>query len=240
MSRFILSVFFLLSLFSLSACATSPPKADKSESEVSKSLSQHYPQLKYQQIAPTLVAGIYEVIVEGGEIVYFDPISGNMFFGELWTPDVHNLTQESKDRFMAEKLKTLPLDQAIKIGAGPNQVIEITDPDCPYCRKSSAFFAGRDDVTRYVFLFPLDNIHPQAAAKARYILTAKDPALAYEEVFSGKFDAQPVPAVADNTQLDLHRQAAKKIGVHGTPQFWINGHHVAGFNPQQFATLLGQ
>lgn len=239
MSRFILSVFFLLSVFSLSACAASPLSADKSESEVSKSLTQYYPQLKYQQITPTPVAGIYEVIVEGGEIVYFDPISGNMFFGELWTPDVRNLTEESKDRFMADKLKVLPLDQAVKIGTGPNQVIEITDPDCPYCRKSAAFFAGRDDVTRYVFLFPLDKIHPHAAAKARYILAAKDPALAYEEVFSGKFDTQPVPVVTDNSRLDLHRKAAETIGVHGTPQFWINGHHVAGFDPQQYKTLLG-
>ena len=240
MSRSILSVFLLLSLLSLGACATSPLRADKVESKVSKSLAQHYPQLKYQQVNPTPVAGVYEIIVEGGEIVYFDPISGDMFFGELWTPEVRNLTQESKDRFMADKLKTLPLDQAIKIGDGPNQVVEITDPDCPYCRKSAAFFAGRDDVTRHVFLFPLDQIHPHSAAKARYILAAKDPALAYEEVFSGKFDAQPVPVVTDNGRLDLHRQAIEKIGVHGTPQFWINGHHVAGFNPQQFKALLGQ
>ena len=240
MLRSILSVFFLLSLLSLSACATSPLTADKSESDVSKSLAQHYPQLKYQQINPTPVAGVYEIIIENGEIVYFDPVSGNMFFGELWTDDVRNLTEESKDRFMADKLKSIPLDQAIKIGDGPIQVVEITDPDCPYCRKSAAFFAGRDDVTRYVFLFPLDKIHPHAAAKARYILAAKDPGLAYEEVFSGKYDAQPVPVVTDNTRLDLHRQVAKKIGVHGTPQFWINGHHVAGFNPQRFKVLLGQ
>jgi len=240
MSRFIFSVFILLSLVSLCACAASPIGADKTESEVSQGLTQHYPQLKYQQINPTPVAGVYEIIIENGEIVYFDPISGDMFFGELWTDDVRNLTQESKDRFMAEKLETLPLDQAITFGKGPNQVVEITDPDCPYCRKSAAFFSGRDDVTRYVFLFPLDELHPHAAAKARYILGAKDPALAYEEVFSGKFDTQPVPVVTDNSRLNLHRQAVEKIGIHGTPQFWINGHHIAGFNPQKFEILLGQ
>ena len=235
MPRFILPR--LLILLSLTGCAVTP---QEQQNNIAAILIKHYPQIKYQRISPTPVAGIYEVMVEGGEIVYFDPITGNMFFGELWTDDVHNLTQESKDRFMATKLKDLPLDQAIKIGTGPNQVIEITDPDCPYCRKSSAFFAGRDDVTRYVFLFPLDKIHPHSAAKARYILAAKHPEIAYEEVFSGKFDAQPVPAVADNSRLELHRQAAQKIGVHGTPQFWINGHHVSGFNPQQFETLLGQ
>ena len=237
MLRFILGLPLLLIVFSLSGCAVPP---QKQQPDIAAALVKHYPQIKYQQISKTPVAGIYEVIVEGGEIVYYDPISGNMFFGELWTADTDNLTQESKDRFMATKLKALPLDQAIKIGEGPNQVIEITDPDCPYCRKSSAFFAKRDDVTRYVFLFPLDRIHPHSAAKSRYILAAKDPGLAYEEVFSGKFDNQPVPAVAAHARLDLHRQAAKQIGVHGTPQFWINGHHVPGFNPQQFELLLGQ
>lgn len=237
MSRSILVLPILLITLLLGGCAV-PPQVE--QPDVAAALAEHYPQLQSQQITPSPVGGIYEVIVEGGEIVYFDPITANMFFGELWTDDVRNLTQESKDRFMATKLKTLPLDQAIKIGDGPIQVIEITDPDCPYCRKSAAFFAGRDDVTRHIFLFPLDKIHPHAAAKARYILAATDPALAYEEVFSGKFDTQPVPVVTDNTRLDLHRQAVKKIGVHGTPQFWINGHHVAGFNPQQFKTLLGQ
>ena len=235
MFRFMLLV--LLISLSLSGCAV-PPQGE--QTDIATVLIDHYPQIKYQQINPTPVAGIYEVIVEGGELVYFDPVSGNMFFGELWTADLRNLTQESKDRFMATKLETLPLDQAIKIGNGPHQVVEMTDPDCPYCRKSSDFFANRDDVTRYIFLFPLDKIHPQAAAKSRYILAAKDPGLAYEEVFSGQFDARPVPVVTDNTRLDLHRQAAKKLGIHGTPQFWINGHHVAGFNPQQFNLLLGQ
>jgi len=237
MSRSILIPLFLLLFLSFNGCAMTPREQ---QPDVAEMLAKHYPQLKYQQISPSPVAGIYEVIIEGGEIVYFDPVSANMFFGELWTDDVRNLTQESKDRFMATKLKELPLDQAIKIGNGPDQVVEITDPDCPYCRKSAAFFSGRDDVTRYVFLFPLDELHPHAAAKARYILGAKDPALAYEEVFSGKFDTQPVPVVTDNSRLNLHRQAVEKIGIHGTPQFWINGHHIAGFNPQKFEILLGQ
>jgi thiol:disulfide interchange protein DsbC len=235
MSRFILSLLLLLSSLSISAYAAQQQGPSNS---VSAALSSYYPQIKYQQINPTPVDGVYEVVVENGEIVYFVPASGHMFFGELWTVDAHNLTRESKNKLLSSKLSLFPLDQAIKIGEGPNQVIEVTDPDCPFCRQSSDFFAGRDDVTRYVFLFPLDQLHPQAAAKARYILTAEDPELAYEEVFSGKFDSQPVPEVIDNGVLDLHRKVANNIGINGTPRFWINGQHVAGFNPQQFEKLL--
>ena len=237
MLRFILSLFLLLSFLSLSACAAQHQEASN---DVSAALSTYYPQIKYRLISPTPVAGVYEVVVENGETIYFVPASGHMFFGELWTADAQNLTRDSKNKRMSAKLKDFPLDQAIKIGDGPNLVIEVTDPDCPFCRHGSDYFAGRDDVTRYVFLFPLDQLHPQAAAKARYILAAEDQELAYEEVFSGKYDSQPVPDVTDNGMLDLHRKVAHKSGISGTPQFWINGQHISGFNPQQFDQLLNK
>lgn len=235
MSRYTLVLSLLLLSLSFSGCV---PPAQKPSTNISAALIQHYPQIKYQQISPTPVTGVYEVIVDNGEIIYFAPATGHMFFGELWTDDARNLTRESKNRLMSDKLKYFPLDQAIKIGHGPNQVIEVTDPDCPFCRQSSAFFMGRDDVTRYVFLFPLDQLHPQAAAKARYILSAEDPEVAYEDVFSGMYDGQPLPPFTDNGQLERHRKIAEKVGINGTPQFWVNGQHVSGFNPQQFAALL--
>ncbi len=237
MSRFILSLLLMLSFLSQNACAAQQQEA---ANDTAAALIKHYPQIKYQQINPSPVTGVYEVIVENGEIIYFVPASGHMFFGELWTDGGHNLTRESKSQLMSAKLKEFPLDQAIKIGEGPNQVIEVTDPDCPFCRQSSDFFLGRDDVTRYIFLSPIDQLHPHAADKARYILSAADPEQAYEEVFSGQFDQQPLPPFTDNGRLELQRQIAKRIGIHGTPQFWINGQHVAGFNPQQFETLLNK
>ncbi len=235
MSRFILSL--MLSLLFISACAVQPHEESKN---IAAALSSYHPEIKYQQINPTPVPGIYEVVVENNEVIYFVPASGHIFIGDLWTADAHNLTQDGKNERMSAKLKAFPLDLAIKIGDGPNQVIEVTDPDCPFCRHSSDFFAGRDDTTRYVFLFPLDQLHPQAATKARYILAADDPELAYEEVFSGKYDFQPAPAVIDTGQLAQHRNIVHNVGITGTPHFWINGQHIAGFNPQQFDKLLNK
>ena len=237
MTRFILLLSTSLIFLFISSCTVQQPEQSNN---VSTALADHYPKINYQQINPTPVAGVYEVVVDNGEIVYFVPASGHMFFGELWSADAHNLTRENKDNRLSSKLEDFPLEQAIKIGEGPNEVIEVTDPDCPFCRQSSDFFAGRDDVTRYIFLFPLENIHPHAAAKARYILAAEDSELAYEEVFSGKFDSQPVPEVTDNGRLDLHRKIANKIGINGTPRFWINGQHIAGYNPEQFEKLLNK
>lgn len=234
MYRFIMSL--LLVMLPLSASLAE----DADISAVASSLALYYPKIEQQQINPTPVSGIYEVFLENNEIIYFAPSSGHMFFGELWSSDARNLTQASKDRMLSAKVDMFPLDKALKIGNGPNQVIEVTDPDCPFCRQSSAFFATREDVTRYVFLFPLDKLHPQAAAKAGYILSAKDPQAAYEDVFNGMYDNQPLPEFTDNGLLIEHRRIATRIGITGTPRFWINGHHVAGHNPRRFKELLNR
>ncbi len=237
MPRVIITLFLLLLLHSVTACAAQQPApAD----DVAAALGRYYPKIQFQQISPSPVAGVYEVVVDNDEIIYFAPASGHIFFGELWTADARNLTRESKDRLMSAKVDRFPLDQAIKIGDGPNQVIEVTDPDCPFCRQSSDYFAARDDCTRYIFLFPLDRIHPRAEAKARYILSAENPEQAYEAVFSGSYDQQPLPEFKDNGRLETHRDIANRIGVNGTPRFWINGHHVAGYNPREFDRLLNR
>lgn len=231
------TLLFLLLI--LLPCAVST--ADQADtSAVASALALYYPKIEQQQINPTPVAGVYEIVLQNNEIVYFVPSSGHMFFGELWSADARNLTQASKDRLLSAKVDLFPLDKALKIGNGPNQVIEVTDPDCPFCRQSSAFFSTRDDVTRYVFLYPLDKLHPQAADKARYILSAVDPVAAYEDVFNGMYDNRPLPDFTDNGQLAEHRRIVEQVGVTGTPRFWINGQHVAGHNPRRFEELLNR
>ena len=231
-------LIFALGCFSTSAlaAAASQPTPD----EVAKNLTKYYPGLKYDQINPTPLPGIFEIIADNNEIVYFSPATGHMIIGEIWSANRKNLTRETKSRLMAEKVDLFPLDKAIKIGNGPHKIIEVTDPDCPFCRQGSAYFAGRDDVTRYVFLYPLDRLHPKAAAKARFILSAPDPAEAYEEVFSGNFDDQLLPEFKDNGMLELHRKIASEVGVTGTPQYWIDGHHINGFNAQQVEKVIGK
>lgn len=237
MSKISASFLLILLLLPLTACAAQQQDQFKA---VSSALAQNYPQLKTQQINQTPVTGVYEVVLLNNEIVYFAPASGHLFIGELWSAQNRNLTRESKSRMLAAKVKMFPLDKALKIGNGPTAIIEVTDPDCPFCRKSSEFFSTRDDITRYVFLFPLDRLHPQADAKARFILSSEDPEAAYEDVFSGMYDDQPLPEFEDNGLLNFHRQIAAKVGVTGTPQFWIKGQHVSGFNPQQFEALLAK
>lgn len=230
---FFCTIFLVFPLFASAA--------DQSNiAAVESSLGMNFPKVQAQRIAPTPIDGLFEVLMPNGEIIYFSPKSGNLIFGEIWTNDARNLTKESKAELMTAKVDMFPLDKAIKIGKGPNIVIEVVDPDCPFCREGSAFFSGRTDVTRYIFLLPLERIHPNVTEKARYILSSEDPILAYEEAMGGRFDTEPVPAFKDNGLLDEHLAVAKNVGLNGTPKFWINGKFVSGNNLQAIEKLLAE
>ena len=200
-------------------------------------LKKNFPNLRVDSVKESPIKGLYE-IVAGNQVFYFSP-DGYLMFGELWSKDGKNLTAEMREKVLSEKVKSIPLDKALKIGSGPRQVIEFTDPDCPYCRKVDEFLAKRTDVTRYVFFFPLRQIHPDAEKKARYILSQKDREKAFREVVSGALDGKPAPeSVHQDAMLEEMEQVAKSVGVRGTPALWIDGIAVNGADIPRITALL--
>ena len=200
-------------------------------------LKKNFPNLRVDSVKESPIKGLYE-IVAGNQVFYFSP-DGYLMFGELWSKEGKNLTAEMREKVLAEKVKSIPLDKALKIGSGPRQVIEFTDPDCPYCRKVDEFLAKRTDVTRYVFFFPLRQIHPDAEKKARYILSQKDREKAFREVVSGALDGKPAPeSVHQDAMLEEMEQVAKSVGVRGTPALWIDGTAVNGADIPRITALL--
>jgi thiol:disulfide interchange protein DsbC len=138
-------------------------------------------------------------------------------------------------------LAGLPLDKAIRIGSGSHVVIEVSDPDCRFSRRMSRYWSMRTDVTRYIFLVALKN-HPEAPQKARYILTAADRAAAYREVFSGGLDFDETKLdrhYDDGGLLEVHREAAARLGAVDTPTYFVNGVMVRGAKVSEIEQLLG-
>jgi thiol:disulfide interchange protein DsbC len=143
---------------------------------------------------------------------------------------------------MDQKIKDLPLEKAMKIGSGPKTVIEFTDPDCPYCRNVDKFLGGRTDITRYIYFFPLRQIHPDAEKKSRYILSQADKAKAFSDVISGSLDGKSVPVKDGDYEAQLKEMelVGSSIGVRGTPDMWINGVHVSGADLKKIEALLAK
>ncbi|MBV6342269.1 DsbC family protein [Candidatus Magnetobacterium casense] len=199
-----------------------------------------FPKVKVDAVTETEMKGVYEIVV-GIDIAYFHPETGTLILGELRGKDGKMLTRERKDAISASKVKDLPLDKALKIGKGKNTVIEFTDPDCPFCRKLSEVLSKRDDITRYVFLFPLVQIHPKAMDKAKYILCAEDKAKALEEVMAGKHDDDKFEVCKDEAiekKVTENLELGASIGISGTPYLVVNGEIVQGADIKRIETLL--
>jgi thiol:disulfide interchange protein DsbC len=221
---------FAISIF-IAAMTVSLSFATEDEPAVRQALSKFQPNLNVGEVRKTDIPGLYELEV-GPNIIYFYPDKGLILFGEIWTKDGKSLTAARREQLAAKRVKDIPLDKGVRIGSGPNTVVEFTDPDCPFCRKASEYLKGRNDTTRYVFFFPLP-VHKDAENKARLILCSKDKEKTYKEVMSGTYDerkVEPCPDEKVSALLKEHREIAAKAGVTGTPAFWINGSFVMGAN----------
>jgi len=227
----------VLLVFSILLATSTAARAG--EPDVKEKLKKAFPRLTFETVTPSPINGLYEVTA-GNNVIYFDPVSGHMIFGEMWSPTGVNITAAAKDKAMAGKYAAIKhhLPAALKIGSGPNEVIEFTDPDCPFCRRMHEYWKKRTDVTRYVFLMPLTQLHPQAKNHSDWILSATDSATALDDVETGKYDKVQLPTFALN-DARIKAQAESLIsGINGTPAYFVNGAFVAGANVPQIEKLL--
>ena len=228
MKHLLLSVLCLLFL----SAPAFPATLDEAAAQIAKM----FPKTGIDGFSPSPIPGLYEVTA-GSQVFYFSP-EGYLVLGEIWSKDGRSLTAEKRDQIVAEKVRALPLEKAVTIGDGPNQVIEFTDPDCSYCRRLDAFLSGRTDITRHIFFFPL-NSHPTARDKTQYILCNKNRQAAKKEVFTGKWDKTPPPLNhCTTTLLGDHLRLGEATGVRGTPTLWVNGVRIGGANIEAISSIL--
>lgn len=215
---------------------------------IEKTLKETFPDFTVSGIKESEIEGLYEVTA-GDMIFYFSP-KGYLIFGEIWTQDGKNLTADRREAIASEKIKSR-LDEikkvAVRIGNKNAKitVIEVSDPDCSFCRKMAAFFNDKKndmkDVVRYVIFYPLVQIHPDATRKSKHILCSSNKEQAYKDVLSGALDNKPSPLTKEcekisSPLLDAHSKLTGELGVTGTPAFWILNRdakkvrHVTGAN----------
>jgi thiol:disulfide interchange protein DsbC len=219
------------------AAASKPITAEQAQ----KMFRAAFPDVEFKSFTKGPISSWYEVVVDNERILYYNPVEEVALVGDLYRNQKENLTQNRRSELVMEVFSKVKPGTALKIGNGPKVVYEVTDPDCPYCRSGSEYLDQRQDVTRYIFFYPLPS-HPDAPDKIRYIFSAPDPVQAYHEVMKGVYDkgGKPLPAFTDkgSAKLQEHLKIAEMLGVRGTPAYWINGQAVSGANIQLIERLL--
>ncbi len=150
--------------------------------------------------------------------------------------------------------------------AAPVTIVEFSDFQCPYCSKAeetvTKVMKSYDGKVRVVFRdFPLP-FHPQAEKAAEAAHCAGDQGKyweMHEKLFANQKALEP-PALKGYAKdlsldqgkfdkcldsgdkakvVDSNRKAGEKVGVTGTPAFFVNGYQLSGAQPfEEFKSLI--
>ena len=224
----ILSAAILIFLFALPAAAN--------EAAIRQVLKAKFPGVRVDGVQPAPVPGLFEVRFQnqdGPQILYTDAQATYFFDGSLIeAKSGRNLTEERLTKLSAIEFKALPLDLALKIqrGNGKRVLAMFTDPYCPYCRRLEQALLQIDDITVYVFMFPV--IRPDYADHSRAVWCAPDRVKAWLELAAA--DTPKVPAGGANcaNPVDKVLEYGRSLRINGTPTlFFANGERAGGGMP---------
>jgi len=204
------------------------------EASLKKAVEAAYPKFKVDSIVKTPYAGLYEIFM-GGQIIYADEkLSFLIAEGRLVDPkSKKDVTGERLEELTKVDFNSLPLEQAIKVvkGNGSRKLVVFSDVDCPYCKQlERKELSNITDVTIYTFLYPIEQLHPDAAAKSKTIWCSSNRVKAWNDwILNNK-----LPTTTGNCEVPLERvgELARKVGVVSTPTlFFADGKRVLGAQP---------
>ena len=175
--------------------------------------------------------GLYEVRFRssgGTRIVYTDANATHIFLGKIYeTANDRDITEDRLRKLNAIKFDALPLEQAVKIqrGSGKRVMAMFSDPYCPACRQFEQTLQKVDDITIYVFMFPV--IHPELSEQSKQVWCSPDRAKAWLDV---ALRGKPPTAKADCADpVAKNLQLGRSLGVNSTPTLVLaNGERVTG------------
>ena len=205
--------------------------AQAQEATIRKNLAERIPQMqKIDEVTRSPMPGLFEVRVNN-DIFYSDAEGNFLIQGSLIdTRQRRNLTEERIDKLSAISFDSLPLKDAFTIvrGTGKRKLAVFEDPNCGYCKRFERDLQKVDNVTIYLFLYPI--LGADSAEKSKLIWCAKDPAKAWQEwmVRDHALSASG-SAPCDTEALTRNVELGRKHKISGTPTLlFADGSRVPG------------
>lgn len=204
-----------------------------SEASVKAAMQKKYPQIPVESVSKTPLAGIYEIFANG-QVIYADEKVGYLFInGSMVDADKKfNLTEERMRTLTAIKFEQLPLDLAFKKvkGKGTRKVAYFADPNCPYCKKIEPDLAKLENVTVYIFLYPI--LGQDSYEKSKAVWCSKDRVKVWDDwMLNGNPPKGPGNC---DTPIEKILAYGKQKNINGTPTLiFADGQRVPGAIPTE-------
>lgn len=220
---------------------SSPETLATIAADAERQLRQTFTNLQFEDFGPAPVKGqIYQAIA-GGRIIYFAPESGHLLFAAVYDRNGVNVTALAQDTSARKRLGAIDPKGALVIGpAGAPQVIEFTDPECPYCQALERYWQAKAAEGKRVqrLIYFVSSIHADAAAKAEHILCAPDPEAAFRAIYAGAKPTVLLKCVAGAKKIAADAATVGKMGISGTPTLFLDGKMLSGFQQAEIEAFL--
>ena len=205
-----------------------PPAID---AQLRRNLEQRLPNIgQVDEISRTPIAGVYEVRV-GSDLFYSDAegnyllINGQM----LDTRAKRNLTEDRLEKLLAIDFDQLPLKDAFVMvrGNGKRKLAVFEDPNCGYCKRFERDLQKVENVTVYMFLYPI--LGPDSTEKSRGHWCAKDKLKSWQDWMLKNEAPAKADAGCDATAIARNVEFGRKHKITGTPTLiFADGSRVPG------------
>jgi len=222
MSRFF-AVLFLLAALPVAA----------NEAAIRKALEGKLEGGRIEGIQPAPVPGLWEVRYRGADgvqLLYSDATGTHIIQGRIFElRSDRDLTEERMRKLNAVRFDSLPLDLTVKVlrGSGRRVLAMFSDPYCPACRSFERTLAQIDDITIYIFMYPV--IRPENANHSRAVWCSPDRAKAWLELAAAAQPKVPAAGASCANPVDQVLAAGRKLRVNATPTLFLaNGERISG------------
>lgn len=218
-------------MLSLTLAAAFASLAVADEADIKKAMEARLG-AKVESVSKSGYLGLYEVYADGAIFYTDDKVSAIVVGGQMIdAKSMKNVTDERMKKLTAIRFSDLPLDRAIKQvrGDGKRVLATFEDPNCGYCKRLAKELLKLDNVTVYVFLYPI--LSEDSVRKSKQIWCAADRSKAWNDwMIDGKAPAGREDC--DTSAVTKNQEFGRKLNISGTPtMFFGDGERVPGAVP---------
>ena len=205
--------------------------AQADEAEVRKNMQARYPGIPVDSVTRTPMPGIYEVFANGIILYTDEKVDYVIAEGRLVDAKTRvDLTSKRLRTLQGIPFNSLPLDQSFKIvhGNGKRKIAYFADPNCGYCRRFERELHSVEDLTVYVFLYPI--LSQDSVDKAHNVWCSTDRAKTWNDWMQNRV----VPKAAEDcdSPIDKNMRYGQEKRITGTPTLiFADGRRVPGLIP---------
>lgn len=244
--RRLLNVFVLLLVCTTAVAADAAPVATasatvagKAETAIRARLAATMSGVAITSVAPSPIAGLYEVVLDGSETAFVSADGGYLISGDLYQAmpgkGLVNVTDQRKGGLRRDALAKSKRTEMVTFAAKGREkafMYVFTDVDCGYCRKlhQEVPQLNAAGITVHYLAFPRSGITGDTFRTMEAIWCAADRNKALTDSKRGA-TVPPAPVACKSPVADQYRLGVA-LGVRGTPAIFLaDGSQVGGYVP---------